>query len=122
MVRNILNYANLTLNVISKIPDVLANIARLPQEYRDYATSKINIIFVELKKVINKLMIKKNEIIISLLRKIKLGCIDDKLKPIFETINKIIDLANAIRQKLEAAIEVAMNAIIKASALFYIGP
>lgn len=122
MVKNILNYTNLTLNVIAKLPDILASIARLPQEYKDYATAKINIVFVELKKIINLLMIKKNDIIISLLRKIKLGCIDDKLKPIFEVINKIIDIANALKAKMELAIEAAMKAIIKASALFYIGP
>lgn len=122
MVKNILNYTNLTLNVITKIPDILASIAKLPPEYKDYATAKINIVFVELKKIINKLMIKKNDIIISLLKKIKFGCIDDKLKPIFETINKIIDIANALKQKMELAIEAAMQAIIKASALFYIGP
>ena len=122
MVKNILNYTNLVLNIISKIPDILSSIAKLPPEYREYATAKINIIFVELKKIINILMIKKNEIIISLLRKIKFGCIDDKLKPIFEVINKIIDIANAVRAQMELAIEVAMQAIIKASALFYIGP
>lgn len=122
MVKNILNYTNLVLNIISKIPDILASIAKLPPEYREYATAKINIIFVELKKIINILMIKKNEIIISLLRKIKLGCIDDKLKPIFETINKIIDVANAVRAKMELAIEAALQSIIRASAFFYIGP
>ena len=122
MVKNILDYTNLTLNVIAKLPDILASIARLPQEYKDYATAKINIVFVELKKIINILMIKKNDIIISLLRKIKMGCIDDKLKPIFDVINKIIDIANALKAKMEAAIETAMQAIIRASALFYIGP
>jgi hypothetical protein len=122
MVRKILNYTDLTLNIITKIPDVLASIVKLPDAYREYATAKINIIFVELKKIINLLMIKKNEIIISLLRKIKFGCIDDKLKPLFEVINKIIDLANALREQMNRALDVAMQAIIKASALFYIGP
>jgi len=122
MVRRILNYTNLVLNVITKLPDVLAGIVKLPDEYKEYATAKINIIFVELKRIINLLMIKKNELIISLLRKIKFGCIDDKLKPLFEVINKIIDVANALRQQMNMALDVAMKAIIKASALFYIGP
>ena len=122
MVKRILNYTNLVLNVITKLPDVLAGIVKLPDEYKEYATAKINIIFVELKRIINLLMIKKNEIIISLLRKRKFGCIDDKLKPLFEVINKIIDVANALRQQMNMALDVAMQAIIKASALFYIGP
>ncbi|MBO6271490.1 hypothetical protein J6O48_01780 [bacterium] len=64
MVKNILDYVNLTLNVFAKIPDVLTSISRLPEEYKNYAIQKVNIIFLSLKRIINKLLILKNKIII----------------------------------------------------------
>lgn len=39
-IRNVLNYFNLVLNTISKLPDILASIAKLPPEYKMYATAK----------------------------------------------------------------------------------
>ena len=48
----------------------------MPKEYRDYVTAKINLVFIEIKKIINLLLIKKNELIIKLLRRIKLGTVD----------------------------------------------
>ena len=85
-----MDYFNLALNVVTKIPDILASFAKLPQEYKDYATAKLNLVFLEIKKIINKLLIKKNELIIKLLRRIKFGTIDDKLSKLFAVINQVI--------------------------------
>lgn len=121
-IQNIMDYFNLTFNVISKIPDLLTSIATLPEEYRNYATAKINIIFLDIKKVINLLLIKKNELIIYLLNKINYGVIDEKLKNLFTTINSLIDTANALSERLEESVAAAYKAITKANALLYIGP
>lgn len=67
-IKNILDYFNLVLNVVQKVPDILAGTATMPKEYRDYVTAKVNLVFIELKKIINLLLIKKNELIIKLLR------------------------------------------------------
>ena len=62
----------------------------MPKEYRDYVTAKVNLVFIELKKIINLLLIKKNELIIKLLRRIKLGTVYENLAPLFAVINQII--------------------------------
>lgn len=121
-VKNVLSYFNLTLNVVTKIPDLLASIAKLPQEYKDYATAKINLVFLEIKRIINLLLIKKNELIIKLLRRIKFGTIDDKLAPLFAVIAQVIKAVNAAKQALETSLAAAYNAIKSASGQFYIGP
>ena len=71
----------------------------------------INIIFLNMRLIINKLMIKKNEYIIYLLELIKRGVISDKLKPIFLPINTIIDTVNALMQALQTAFTAALAAI-----------
>lgn len=121
-IKNILDYFNLALNVVTKIPDILASFAKLPQEYKDYATAKLNLVFLEIKKIINKLLIKKNELIIKLLRRIKFGTIDDKLSKLFAVINQVIKAVQVAKQALETALQVAYKAISKASGMFYIGP
>lgn len=121
-IKNILDYFNLALNVITKIPDVLASLAKLPQEYKNYATAKLNLVFLEIKKIINKLLIKKNELIIKLLRRIKFGTIDDKLSGAFAVINQVIKAVQTAKLALESALQVAYTAITKANGLFYIGP
>ena len=122
MVKNILDYVNLTLNVFAKIPDVLSSISRLPEEYKNYAIQKVNIIFLSLKRIINKLLILKNKIIIQLLKRIKFGTIDDKVAAILPSINAIINLSNQLKMQLTNALNVAYNAILKISGQFYIGP
>lgn len=39
-IKNILDYFNLVLNVVQKVPDILAGTATMPKEYRDYVTAK----------------------------------------------------------------------------------
>ena len=38
-IKNILDYFNLVLNVVQKVPDILAGTATMPKEYRDYVTA-----------------------------------------------------------------------------------
>ena len=76
--------------------------------------------FLEIKKIINKLLIKKNELIIKLLRRIKFGTIDDKLSGAFAVINQVIKAVQTAKLALESALQVAYTAITKANGLFYI--
>ncbi len=121
-IKNILDYFNLVLNVVSKVPDILAGTASMPEEYRNYVTAKVNIVFLELKKIINLLLIKKDELIIKLLRRIKFGTIDAKLSPLFAVINQVIKAVQLAKEALEKALAAAYNTINKVSGLFYIGP
>ena len=121
-IQNIMDYFNIAFNIISKMPDLLASIVKLPEDYKNYATAKINLIFLELKKIINLLLIKKNELIVYLLSKIKYGIIDDKMQNLFSVIESILKTAEALREKLEESLTAAYKAITKASGQFYIGP
>ena len=121
-IRNILDYFNLVLNVLQKVPDILASTASMPEEYRNYVTAKVNLVFLELKKIINLLLIKKDELIIKLLRRVKFGTIDAKLSPLFAVINQVIKTVQLAKESLEKALAVAYNNINKVSGLFYIGP
>ena len=94
----------------------------MPKEYRDYVTAKVNLVFIELKKIINLLLIKKNELIIKLLRRIKFGTVDKKLASLFAVINQIIRAVQLAKEALENALAVAYNTITNISGPFYIGP
>lgn len=121
-IKNIMEYFNLAFNIVSKIPDLLASVATLPEEYKNYATAKINVIFLDIKKIINQLLIKKNELIVYLLSKIKYGTIDDKMTNLFADIQSVMNTAEALREQFENSLQVAYKAITKVNALFYIGP
>lgn len=121
-VKNILAYIDVALNLLEKLPDLVASLAKLPPEYKEYATMKINIIFLYLKKLINYLLLKKNELLIKLLKQIDDGTIDSHMMPMFAQIQSVLQVILALRQQLDAAFSVALKAIENASMMFYIGP
>ena len=110
-ISSILDYLNLVLNVITELPDMLRDLVYLPDTWKNYCLLSINIIFLNLRLIINKLMIKKNEYIIYLLELIKRGVIDDKIKKIFQPIDTIITLVQSLMQALETAFTAALAAI-----------
>lgn len=110
-ISSILDYLNLVLNIITELPDMLRDLVYLPDAWKNYCLLSINIIFLNLRMIINKLMIKKNEYIIYLLELIKRGVIDDKIKKIFQPIDTIITLVQTLMQELETAFTAALAAI-----------
>ena len=70
---------DLVLNLITDLPDLIKGKLKLPQEYRDYVTLRIDCIFLELKRQINLVMIMKNDALIELMKKLKFGVLDDVL-------------------------------------------
>lgn len=121
-VKNILAYIDVSLNLLTKLPDLVANLAKMPPEYKEYATMKINIIFLYLKKLVNYLLLKKNELLIKLLKQIDDGTIDGFMMPIFAQIQAILQVILALREQLNNAFAVALKAIENINMMFYIGP
>ena len=121
-IKRILNYIDFCINIVSNLPDIIAGIAHLPKEYKEYATAKINIIFLYLKKVINYLMIKKNDLLINILKKMQDGTIDNNMMSMFGGIQTALTTIINIRDKMNKALGAAMDAISNANMLFYIGP
>ena len=120
-IKNIIGYIDLCLNIVDKIPELTTNLVKLPPEYKDYATAKISIMFLYLKRVICLLQIKKNDLMIKLLKSMKDGCMSDMALKIFPAIQFVINNIVAAREAMNTAVAVATNAINNAGPL-YIGP
>lgn len=110
-VSSILDYLNLVLNIITELPDMLRDLVYLPDAWKNYCLLSINIIFLNLRMIINKLMIKKNEYIIYLLQLIQRGVIDDKIKTVFLPIDTVINLVQTLQYSLQTAMTAALAAI-----------
>lgn len=121
-IKNVLNFFNLVLNVVVQLPKAAANLAKLPPDFKEYATAKLNQTFLTLKKTINRLLIKKNELLIQLLTEINNGLIDQDLQQSFEAINTLISLVKQLKEQLDVAIYVATKALTKLNSNTYIGP
>lgn len=114
-IRDKLKMLDMGINLLSDLPDMIKGKAQLPKEYRDYITLRIDVLFLELKKLINYLMIKKNEALIELLKKVKFGDLDAKLSVIFQPIQTIIKTVSEIQKAANIAIA-AVIALLKTPA------
>ena len=107
-IRDVLKLIDMCLNLITKLPELIKGKAKLPEEIREYITLRIDTIFLKLKVVVNNLMIMKNDKIIQLLDKIKLGALDSKLQVIFAPISTIITTIISLQTALASAIAAIM--------------
>lgn len=107
-VQGYLKLMDLVLNLITDLPDLIKGKLKLPQEYRDYVTLRIDCIFLELKRQINLVMIMKNDALIELMKKLKFGVLDDVLMALIAPVQAIIQTVIQIQQ----ALNIAMAAII----------
>ena len=102
-VKGVLSLLDMALNFITELPEFIRGKAQLPQEYRDYITLRIDAIFIELKKIVNLLMIRKNELLIQLMKKIKNGVLDPTLAVIVAPLQPILETAIAVQTAMNAA-------------------
>ena len=93
MIQEKLQLLDLALDILSSLPDIIKAKVRLPEEYREYITLRIDIIFIRMKYYINCLMISKNMLLIELLKKVKFGVIDSKLAVLFSPITAVMEVA-----------------------------
>lgn len=107
-IKGFLKLLDLALNVVTLIPDILREATRLPEEYREYVIMQVEIMFMELKKIINSLEIRRNEYIIQLMSKMKNGVLDDKLSVIIAPINTVISVVIAMQEALNVAVAAIM--------------
>lgn len=115
MIQRVLDLVDMCLDVITIFPELIVEHLRLPEEYREYVTLQIDITFLQMKKVINNLMILKNNMIIDLLKTINFGVLDDKLQVLFAPIQSIIQIAQGIQMALNVALQAAL-------AMLQVGP
>lgn len=95
----ILDQTTLIINAIVMIPDIIKELAKLPDEYKQYVQNKIAEGFAELQELIQKAMVYKNELLAKILKPIKFGVI---AKPIAAAIGAI--------QVIQITLEIAQEA------------
>lgn len=69
---------------------------------------RIDSIYIELKRLVNAVMIMKNEALIELMKKLKFGVVDDVMMGILAPLQPIMQAVIALQQ----ALNVAMAAIV----------
>lgn len=109
--QRILDIADMVLDLVTTLPELIVANSKLPEEYREYITVQIDIVFLKLKKYINIAMIWKNKKIIDLLDSINFGTMDDTLQIIFAPITAILQVAQAIQIALNVAVQAALAAL-----------
>lgn len=98
----------MAIDLVTVFPELIQEHLKLPEEFRQYITLKIDITFLELKKVINNLMIWKNNMIIDLLQSINFGVMDDTLQVLFAPIQSIITVLQGVQTGLNVALSAAL--------------
>lgn len=109
--QRILDIADMVLDLVTTLPEMIVACSKLPEEYREYITIQIDIVFLKLKKYVNIAMIWKNNKIIDLLETINCGTIDDTLQVIFAPITAILQVVQAIQLALNIAVQAALAAL-----------
>lgn len=103
----ILDYSTLIINAIVMIPDIIRELAKLPDEYKQFVQNKIAEGFSELQELIKKAMIYKNQLLERLLKPVNFGII---AKPIAMAIGVIENVRMAI-QVAQEAFQLAFDAV-----------
>lgn len=96
------------LNLLTELPELIKMKAKLPEEYREYVTLRIDDMFLRIKIIVNLLMIQKNDLLIELMKKIKFGSLDKVLENILQPIKVIMTTIAGIQQALNAALTAIM--------------
>ena len=107
----ILDQTILLINAISMIPDILKELASFPEEYRKFVKEKITEGFCELRELIAKLMVKKNELLKKMMRPMKLGWICKPVAFMFTAIQAVQNAMIAAQDSFDYAYGVAMQFI-----------
>lgn len=110
----ILDQTTLIINAIVMIPDIIKELAKLPDEYKQYVQNKIAEGFAELQELIQKAMVYKNELLAKILKPIKFGVI---AKPIAAAIGAIqviqitLEIAQAAFQMIFDVVKIILDSL-----------
>lgn len=94
--QRILDMLNMALNMIAELPQKLVDMVHLPQPYRNFIQIHVNLVFIQIRLIINKVMIFKNNLIIKLLEPIANGVLLDKLVEKYPILGQIINTIGAL--------------------------
>lgn len=103
----ILDQTTLIINAIVMIPDIVKELAKLPDEYKQYVQNKIAEGFAELQELIQKALIYKNELLGKILKPINFGII---AKPVAAAMGSIQAIQNSL-EVAQQAFQLAFDAV-----------
>lgn len=103
----ILDQTTLMINAIVMIPDIVKELASLPEEYKQYVQNKIAEGFAELQELIQKAMVYKNELLGKILKPINFGVIP---KPVAMSIGPVQDIQESL-EAVQHAFDIVFSAI-----------
>ena len=106
MIQDKLRMLDALLNLITELPELIHDSAKLPPQFREYVTLRIDEIFFRLKYTVNILMIQKNDYVIELLKKVKFGALDSVLESAFAPIKTVMTTIVGLQKSLIKAITV----------------
>lgn len=95
----ILDQTTLMINAIVMIPDIVKELAKLPDEYKQYVQNKIAEGFAELQELIQKAIIYKNELLGKILKPVNFGVIS---KPVAAAMGTIQTVQSSLEVTQEA--------------------
>ena len=112
----ILDQTTLMINAIVMIPDIVKELASLPEEYKQYVQNKIAEGFAELQELIQKAMVYKNELLGKILKPINFGII---AKPVaaamgaIQTVQQSLEVSQEAFQLAFDAVKVVLDSLSK---------
>lgn len=113
----VLDLANLTINAIVLIPDIIKEITQLPEEYKQFVYNKIAEGFIELQELIQKIMVKKNELLQKILKPINFGIIAKPVAMAMQAIEVIRTSLQIAQEAFNMAYDIVKLIIDKLGAL-----
>lgn len=85
----LLDQTTLLINAVAMIPDILRELTSFPIEYREFIKQKITEGFCDLRHLIAKAMIRKNELLRKMMQPIKLGWVSKPIAAVFTGIQAV---------------------------------
>lgn len=117
----ILDQSTLILNAIVMIPDIIRELATLPDDWKEYAYKKITEGFATLQELIEEAMKKKNELLKRALDKMSFGSIAKPIAMAFAAIDAIKQSIEIAKEALDIAVS-TIKLILKNLAAVVAGP
>lgn len=118
----IVSMANIAINLLLDLPRTIQDLAHIPEIYRNYLLVELDIQFNKLQIVINNLIIKKNEYLIKILEKIKLGTINKALEVINVLIEAIMKTISLVQTTFNTVYATVYEMLTTVSRMFTLEP
>lgn len=106
---------NILVNLTTKVPGVMLHIDALPESYRQYCIKKVSWVFLKMRKMLNLVLIWKNDLLLRISDNIRNGIIPSALSGLFAWLQSALTVISTIKKAFNIAYNAAMQVIKKIS-------